>query len=267
MKYDDKFIKELKSAKDTKENVLEVFDQEEERLVKELKKLQARKKQIKIKYDNQRVKKIKNFLSHYQELQKESESVLNTLTSIYKDLYKHGLYKAQSKQPKYNIDELSKEIDKSINYNEFKQVLAEFKKQDEIEDWDVFCEINETKKYTTSSLEKNGAYYEFLYNYCKTLLEKACYHFGHDYMIVDKSEEVLPFPSNFNPEFDVPESQTIYSCECKNCGCQTSFHNKIVNNFRINQDRIDSYSNDIEKLKTSNSQFGKKQRLLMPSEY
>lgn len=99
------------------------------------------------------------------------------------------------------------------------------------------------------------------------LLEKACYHFGHDYMIVDKYEEVLPFPDNFNPGFDVPESQTIYSCECKNCGCQTSFPNKIINNFRINQDRIDLYSDDVERLKMSNSQFGKNQRLLMPSEY
>ena len=267
MRYDDKFIKELKSAKDTKENILEVCVQEEERLVKELKKVQARKKQIEIKYDNQRVKKIKNFLGHYQELQKESKSVLNTLNSIYKDLYKHGLYKAQSKQQKYNFDKLSTELDRSINYDEFKQVLAEFKKQDEIDDWDVFCKINETKKYTTSSLEKIGVYYEFLYNYCKTLLEKACYHFGHDYMIIDRSEEILPFQANFNPEFYAPERQTIYSCKCKNCGCQTSFPNKIVNNFRINQDRIDSYSDDVERLKTSNSQFRNKQRLLTPLEY
>ena len=154
MKYDDKFIKELKSAKDTKENVLEVFDQEEERLVKELKKIQARKLQVEIKYDNQRVKKIKNFLGHYQELKKESKSVLNTLTSIYKDLYKYGLYKAQSKQQKYNFDRLSTELDKSINYNEFKLVLAEFKKQDEIDDWDVFCKITEEKNILLPHLQK-----------------------------------------------------------------------------------------------------------------
>ncbi|MBE6159261.1 MAG: hypothetical protein E7159_05505 [Firmicutes bacterium] len=266
MRYDDKFLKELKSAKDTKENVLEVCDQEEERLVKELKKVQARKKQIEIKYDNQRIKKVKNFLDHYQKLKKESKSVLDILTAIHKDLYRHGLCKSQSKNKKYNLEKLSTEVDKNISYEEFKQLLVEFKKQDEIVDWDAFCNITDENKYTLDSLTKSGTYYEFLYSYCEALLEKACRHFGHDYKVVSKKEEILPFPDRYS-EFYVPERQNVYSCECKNCGCQTAFPNKVVNRFKIDQDGIDSYSEDVEYLKLYSSHFGKKQRLLTPSEY
>ena len=262
MRYDDKFIKELKSAKEAKENALEVCNQEEERLVKELEKIKIRKKQFEIRCNNQRIKKVKNFLAYYQKLKKESKLVLNELTRIHHDLLKYGFIKEHFEYKKYNFEKLSAELDESVSYNEFKQLLAEFKKQDEIDDWDVFCKITQEKKYTISSLTKIGTYYDYLYSYCEALLEKACYHFGHDYKIVDKYEEVLPFPANFNPEFDVPESQTIYTCECKNCGCHASFPNKVVKTFDIDQDTIDSYSDDVERLKMSNSQFRKRQRLL-----
>jgi hypothetical protein len=264
MKYDNKFLKDLKTAQETKEDAIEVCDEQRCELIKELEKLDNKEKQIKTKYDNQRVKKVMNYLKHYQYLKKVSCLVLDTLFDISADLCNRGITATKHDFKKYNFEKLSKEIDSKINYGEFRKVLDKYEQQSDIKEWDCFCESIGMKKYSTESLSKINIYYSFLQGYCELLLTQACIQFGHDYEIIDETEEPLQFPNDFNPLSDVPEKQTVYKCKCKNCGEHNIFVNKVVKCFELNQENIDRYSSEIQRLSKEDSYIENKRYLLTP---